>query len=117
MTTSRNSPTHPASFYTNTPTRTVSVQGVDFAYRELGPREGVPIVLLMHLAGVLDNWDPRVVDGLAAQRRVIAFDNRGVGGSGGSTPDTPSTARPKTTATAPPVTFRCQVAHTWIRRS
>ncbi|MCZ0985980.1 alpha/beta fold hydrolase [Streptomyces diastatochromogenes] len=88
MTTSRNSPTHSASFYTNTPTRTVSVQGVDFAYRELGPREGVPIVLLMHLAGVLDNWDPRVVDGLAARRRVIAFDNRGVGGSGGSTPDT-----------------------------
>ncbi|MEU6196573.1 alpha/beta hydrolase [Streptomyces sp. NPDC047061] len=88
MTTSRNSPTHPASLYTNAPTRTVSVQGVDFAYRELGPREGVPIVLLMHLAGVLDNWDPRVVDGLAARRRVVAFDNRGVGGSGGSTPDT-----------------------------
>jgi pimeloyl-ACP methyl ester carboxylesterase len=42
----------------------------------------------VHLAGVLDNWDPRIVDGLAARRRVITFDNRGVGGSSGSTPDT-----------------------------
>jgi pimeloyl-ACP methyl ester carboxylesterase len=46
------------------------------------------MVLLNHLAAVLDNWDPRVVDGLAAQRRVITFDNRGVGASGGTTPDT-----------------------------
>ncbi|MGW3689531.1 alpha/beta fold hydrolase [Streptomyces sp. NPDC005125] len=61
---------------------------MDFAYRELGPEDGVPLILLIHLAGVLDNWDPRVVDGLAARRRVIAFDNRGVGASSGFTPDT-----------------------------
>jgi pimeloyl-ACP methyl ester carboxylesterase len=61
---------------------------VRFAYRELGPRTGVPLVLLTHLAAVLDNWDPRVVDGLAAHHRVIAFDNRGVGASTGTTPDT-----------------------------
>lgn len=48
----------------------------------------MPIVFLNHLAAVLNNWDPRVVDGLAAQHRVITFDNRGVGASGGSTPDT-----------------------------
>ncbi|MFJ9712859.1 alpha/beta fold hydrolase [Streptomyces sp. NPDC101234] len=48
----------------------------------------MPLILLMHLAGNLDNWDPRVVDGIAVHRRVITFDNRGVGGSGGSTPDT-----------------------------
>jgi pimeloyl-ACP methyl ester carboxylesterase len=66
----------------------VSVRGADFVYRELGPEEGVPLILLIHLAGVLDDWDPRVVDGLAAQRRVIAFGNRGVGGSSGSTPAT-----------------------------
>ena len=52
------------------------------------PTDGVPLILLNHLAAVLDNWDPRVVDGLAARRRVITFDNRGVGASGGSTPDT-----------------------------
>jgi pimeloyl-ACP methyl ester carboxylesterase len=74
--------------YVAAPTRTVSVGGVDFAYRELGPATGVPVIFLHHLAAVLDNWDPRVLDGIAAHHRVIAFDNRGVGASGGSTPDT-----------------------------
>ena len=74
--------------YKVAPTRTVAVGGVDFAYRELGPTTGVPVIFLTHLAAVLDNWDPRVVDGIAAQRRVITFDNRGVGASGGSTPKT-----------------------------
>lgn len=74
--------------YTDAPTRTVSVGGVSYAYRELGSRTGVPVVLLTHLAAVLDNWDPRVVDGIAAQHRVIAFDNRGVGASTGKTADT-----------------------------
>jgi pimeloyl-ACP methyl ester carboxylesterase len=46
------------------------------------------LTLLIHLAGNLDNWDPSVVDGLATRRRVITFGNRGVGGSGGPTPDT-----------------------------
>ena len=76
------------SSYAAAPTRTVSVGGVDFAYRELGPTTGVPVVFLTHLAAVLDNWDPRVVDGIAAQHHVITFDNRGVGASGGSTPKT-----------------------------
>ncbi len=67
------------------PTQTVSAGGVDFAYRELGKQHGgTPVVLLVHLAAVLDNWDPRVVDGLAAKRHVIAFDNRGIGASSGS---------------------------------
>ncbi|MGW6143985.1 alpha/beta fold hydrolase [Streptomyces sp. NPDC055140] len=61
---------------------------MDFIYRQLGPEDGVPLILLNHLAAVLDNWDPRVIDGLAARRRVITFDNRGVGASSGSTPDT-----------------------------
>ena len=70
------------------PTQTINAGGVEFAYRELGPSTGVPVVFLTHLAAVLDNWDPRVVDGIAARRRVIAFDNRGVGASSGSTPRT-----------------------------
>jgi len=74
--------------YKNAPTRTVTADGVTFAYRELGPRSGVPVVFLTHLAAVLDNWDPRVVDGIAAKHRVITFDNRGVGASTGSTPKT-----------------------------
>ncbi|MFJ9151697.1 alpha/beta fold hydrolase [Streptomyces sp. NPDC102270] len=74
--------------YKNAPTRTVTAGGVTFAYRELGPRSGVPVVFLTHLAAVLDNWDPRVVDGIAARHRVITFDSRGVGASTGSTPKT-----------------------------
>jgi pimeloyl-ACP methyl ester carboxylesterase len=70
------------------PTRTLWAGGVEFAYRQLGPGTGVPVVFLTHLAAVLDNWDPRVVDGIAAQHPVITFDNRGVGASTGSTPDT-----------------------------
>jgi len=70
------------------PTRTIDVDGVAFAYRELGPDSGVPVILLHHLMAVLDDWDPRVIDGIAMQRRVIAFDNRGVGASGGSVPHT-----------------------------
>ena len=65
-----------------------TLAGVPFAYRELGPDSGVPVIFLHHLMAVLDDWDPRVIDGIAAQRRVIAFDNRGVGASGGSVPPT-----------------------------
>ena len=74
--------------YKDAPTRTVSVGGVDFAYRELGPKAGVPVIFLVHLVGNLDNWDPRVVDGIAALHRVITFDNCGVGASTDKTPDT-----------------------------
>jgi pimeloyl-ACP methyl ester carboxylesterase len=76
------------SSYKDAPTRTVSAGGVDFAHRELGPKAGVPVIFLVHLAGNLENWDPRVVDGIVAKHRVITFDNRGVGASTGKTPDT-----------------------------
>jgi len=70
------------------PTHTITVGGTPFAYRELGPRTGVPVVFLHHFTAVLDDWDPRVIDGIAAKRHVIAFDNRGIGASGGSVPHT-----------------------------
>ena len=59
------------------PTRTVDVGGVSFAYRELGADSAVPVVFLHHFTAVLDDWDPRVLDGIAADRRVIAFDKIG----------------------------------------
>src|SRR5215216_4312494 len=72
----------------DTPTQTINAGGVAFASRQLGPDTGVPVLFLTHLAAVLDNWDPRVVDGIAATHRVITFDNRGVGASSGSAPTT-----------------------------
>ena len=81
-------PTAANTTWKNAPTHTIDAGSVQFAYRELGPSTRVPVVFLTHLAAVLDNWDPRVVDGIAAQHRVITFDNRGVGASSGSTPKT-----------------------------
>ncbi|MDV3130211.1 alpha/beta hydrolase [Mycobacterium sp. 21AC1] len=72
----------------DTPNRTVDVGGLRFAYRELGGGSDIPVVFLHHLTAVLDDWDPRVIDGIAARHRVIAFDNRGVGATGGSVPTT-----------------------------
>jgi len=74
--------------FKDAPTKTIDVGGTPFAYRELGPATGVPVIFLHHLGAVLDNWDPRAVDGIAAKRHVVTFDNRGVGASGGKTPST-----------------------------
>jgi len=65
----------------------IDVGGAKFAYRQLGASNGVPVIFLNHLGAVLDNWDSRVVDGIAARHRVVTFDNRGIGASEGSTPD------------------------------
>ncbi|MGC5246756.1 alpha/beta fold hydrolase [Gordonia sp. DT219] len=70
------------------PTKSIDVDGVRFVYRELGRRDAVPVVFLHHFTATLDDWDPRVIDGVAAQHRVIAFDNRGVGGTGSKVPTT-----------------------------
>jgi len=64
-----------------------AANGVGYAYRDTGG-DGVPLVLLQHFRGNLDNWDPALVNALAATRRVVAFDNAGVGGSTGTTPHT-----------------------------
>jgi pimeloyl-ACP methyl ester carboxylesterase len=67
--------------------RVTAGNGIEYAYHDLGGSD-VPLVLLQHFRGNLDNWDPALIDGLAAGRRVITFDNRGVGGTSGMTPDT-----------------------------
>nr|WP_235964804.1 alpha/beta hydrolase [Caenimonas soli] len=74
--------------YANTANLSINVGGTAFAYRDLGPRSGVPLILLNHWGAVLDNFDPRIVDGLASRRRVIATDYRGIGASGGTAPVT-----------------------------
>ena len=77
-----------ATYYSELPNTLVSApSGVDYAYRDTGESE-VPLVLLQHFRGNLDSWDPAFIDALATNRRVIAFDNAGVGGSTGDTPHT-----------------------------
>jgi len=80
--------TETISTWKDTPTHTIDVGGTSFAYRQLGPRGGIPLVFLHHFTAVLDDWDPRVIDPIAQQRHVITFDNRGVGASGGKVPHT-----------------------------
>jgi pimeloyl-ACP methyl ester carboxylesterase len=77
-----------ASPYSELPNKLASAaNGIDYAYRDTGAGD-IPLVLLNHFRGNLDSWDPALVDALAANRRVITFDNAGVGGSSGTTADT-----------------------------
>lgn len=75
-----------ASTWKTVPTKTIDVDGTRFAYREYGDKGGVPVVFLQHFTAVLDDWDPRVLDGIVARHHVIAFDNRGVGATGSKVP-------------------------------
>lgn len=75
--------------YQQAPNQTVTAaEGAVFAYREFGQTDSTatPVVLFVHLAATLENWDPRLVDQIGAHHRVIAFDNKGVGGSSGKVP-------------------------------
>jgi len=73
--------------YVEAPNLSITAMETTFAYRDLGPRSGVPLILLNHWGAVLDNFDPRIV-GLASKHRVIATDYRGIGASGGKAPVT-----------------------------
>jgi pimeloyl-ACP methyl ester carboxylesterase len=78
-----------ATTYVTAPNLLVEgANGARYAYRRYGRAGGVPLVLLQHFRGNLDNWDPALLDALAAEREVIAFDNVGVGLTGGATPNT-----------------------------
>jgi pimeloyl-ACP methyl ester carboxylesterase len=76
-----------ATSYANAKARMITAGGVTYAYRELGPKGGIPVVFFVHLAATLDNWDPRIIDPIAKNRHVITFDQRGVGASTGHVPD------------------------------
>jgi pimeloyl-ACP methyl ester carboxylesterase len=67
--------------------RVTAENGIEYAYRVVGAGDP-PLVLLQHFRGNLDNWDPALIDDLAAERSVVAVDNRGVGGTTGTTPNT-----------------------------
>jgi pimeloyl-ACP methyl ester carboxylesterase len=74
--------------YTGASTQRVAAgNGIEYAYRDLGAGDA-PLVLLQHFRGNLDNWDPALIDALAADRSVVTFDNVGVGATTGRTPNT-----------------------------
>jgi pimeloyl-ACP methyl ester carboxylesterase len=68
-------------------TQQIDVGEIRLAYRRFGAPSGVPLLFLQRFRGTMDNWDPRVVDGLATGRPVILVDNRGIGRSTGETPE------------------------------
>jgi hypothetical protein len=54
----------------------VEANGVRFAYRRFGKKEGVPLVFIPHILGNMDSWDPSVTDGFAQTREVIRHTKR-----------------------------------------
>jgi pimeloyl-ACP methyl ester carboxylesterase len=78
--------THTA--YTDAASQRVKAENdIEYSYREVGEGE-IPLVLLQHFRGNLDNWDPALIDALAAGRRVVPFNNVGVASTTGTTPNT-----------------------------
>src|SRR5271154_5828875 len=69
------------------PTQFLQANSIRFAYRRFGSETGVPLVFMQHFRAGMDHWDPAVTDGFAARRPVVLFDNAGVAGSSGETPD------------------------------
>src|SRR3546814_351458 len=69
-------------------TRFAVANGHRIAYRSVGDEgpHGVPIVFLNRFRGSMDDWDPALINAVARDRRVIFFDNVGVGESDGQTP-------------------------------
>jgi pimeloyl-ACP methyl ester carboxylesterase len=74
--------------FQNVKTETIDVSGTKFYYRKLGESSDIPVIFLNHLGATLDNCDPRLMDGIATKYQIIAFDNRGVGATEGTTPIT-----------------------------
>lgn len=68
-------------------TRFIEVGGIKYAYRVFGKETGIPLVFLHHFTATIDDWDPQVTNGLAQHFKVVLLDNKGIGASGGQTPD------------------------------
>jgi len=77
-----------SSTHETAPTQFVQAGDVRFAYRRFGRPGAVPLLMLNYFCATLDDWDPKVANGLAADRELILFDGAGVGGSTGDTPST-----------------------------
>ena len=81
-------PTEQNGSNTTAPTRFLQAGNETYAYRRFGSGPGLPLLLLQHFTGTLDNWDPAVTDALASGRDVILFESAGLGRSTGKVPET-----------------------------
>src|ERR1700739_2290495 len=82
------SPPMPQDVHETAPTEFVQAGDVRVAYRRFGKHGAPPLLLLNYFAANMDDWDPKITNGLAAQRDVIIFDYAGIGRSTGATPST-----------------------------
>ncbi|AVQ33666.1 alpha/beta hydrolase [Staphylococcus muscae] len=75
--------------YITTKNSYITVNGNQIAYREVGKgKSDLPLVMLVHLAATLDNWDPKLLDLISEKHHVIVLDLPGVGASEGKVADT-----------------------------
>lgn len=72
------------------PTQFQDIGDVRLAFRRFGKEGAPPVVCLQHFAGTMNNFDPIHTNRLAQDRPVVLVDYRGVGRSGGQTPDSMS---------------------------
>lgn len=75
------------NLHESAPTQFHDVGDVRLAYRRFGKEGAPPVVCLQHFTGTMDNWDPIHTNRLAQDGPVVLVDYRGVGRSGGQTPD------------------------------
>ncbi len=68
------------------PTQYKEVNGVKYAYRSFGQKEGTPLVFFIHFVATMDDWDPALINPLAEKYPILLLDNKGVGGSSGTVP-------------------------------
>ncbi len=52
---------------------------VRFAYRRFGQNGELPLLFLNYFVANMDDWDPKVTNGFAAEHDVILLDNAGSG--------------------------------------
>jgi pimeloyl-ACP methyl ester carboxylesterase len=78
----------PNDTHETAPTQFVQAGDVQFAYRRVGPRGATPLLLCNYFAANMDDWDPKLTNGFAAEHDVILFDSPGIGRSSGETPST-----------------------------
>lgn len=78
----------PKDTHETAPTQFLQVGGNRVAYRRFGRPSNYPLLLLNFFAAAMDDWDPKVTNGLAVHREVILFDYVGVANSTGETPST-----------------------------